>query len=180
MNFEIRTAVESDFEAIEILIAASIRKLGASDYSAEQIEAALKTAFGLDRQLVADRTYFIVETDQKAVACGGWSYRQTLFGNDLEQDRDATRIDPQSGAAKIRAFFVDAEFARMGIGSMILEKCEEEALKAGFTKFELMSTLPGLKLYDKHGFVAGTALQYPLGESLSIEFVPMLKQISKN
>jgi len=178
MNFKIRTAVESDYNSIKSLIAVSARKLGAIYYSPEQIEAALKTAFGLDTQLIRDKTYFMVEADQSPVACGGWSYRQTLFGSDSEQDRNPSRINPQTGAAKIRAFFVDPAFARMGIGSMIMNKCEEEALKAGFSKLELMSTLPGLKLYERHGFVAGTAVQYPLGQGLSIEFVPMLKQIS--
>ena len=180
MNFEIRTAVESDYEAIESLIAASIRKLGEADYSSEQIEAALKTAFGLDTQLITDQTYFVVESERQMVASGGWSFRQTLFGSDAEGGRDPHKINPQTGAAKIRAFFVDPEFARMGIGSMIMHTCEQAAVQAGFGKLELMATLPGIRFYEMHGFVAGEPILYPLDGKLSIKFVPMSKVITGN
>ena len=167
----------ADKSLIESLIAASARKLGLSDYSPGQIEAALKTAFGLDTQLIIDHSYFIVESEKLPVACGGWSFRETLFGSDLEQDRSSKKIDPATGAAKIRAFFVTPEFARMGIGSIIMHHCEQEALRAGFKKLELMATLPGVKLYEKRGFIAGKTLHYPIGESLTIEFVAMHKEI---
>lgn len=178
MNFQIRNALESDYGPIESLIRVSAHKLGASDYSSEQTEAALKGAFGLDTQLISDQTYFVVELDGLTVGCGGWSYRETLFGSDSEQGRDPHRINPKTGAAKIRAFFVDPRYARMGIGSMILYKCEHQALLAGFKKLELMATLPGVKLYEKHGFVATTPINYSLDGQLTIEFVPMHKTIS--
>jgi GNAT superfamily N-acetyltransferase len=178
MEFQLRTALVEDCSLIETLIAASIRTLGAEDYSSEQIEAALNSAFGLDTQLITDQTYFIVESGQLPVACGGWSFRETLFGSDLEQSRNPRRIDPQTGAAKIRAFFVDPGFSRMGIGSMIMQHCEQEALRAGFRRLELMATLLGIKLYEKHGFVAEKPIHYPLGNQLTIEFVPMYKSIS--
>jgi GNAT superfamily N-acetyltransferase len=175
MNILLRTALVSDYRLIERLIEVSIRKLGSSDYSPKQISAALQTAFGLDTQLIKDQTYFVVEAGQVLVGCGGWSYRETLFGNDSELSRNPRSIDPLTGAAKIRAFFVDPEFSRMGIGSMILDKCEQEALSAGFKKLELMATLPGTKLYEKHGYVAGEPIHYPLADELTIEFVPMYK-----
>ena len=178
MIFQIRTALVTDCSSIESLIAVSARKLGADDYSPEQIEAALNSAFGLDTQLITDQTYFIVESDRLSVACGGWSFREKLFGSDLEQSRNPRRIDPHTGAAKIRAFFVDPEFSRMGIGSMIMQHCEQQALRAGFGKLELMATLPGIKLYEKHGFVAGEPIHYSLGGQLTIKFVPMYKKIS--
>jgi len=178
MNLQLRYANTSDYKSIKSLIELSARTLGAEDYSPEQIEGALKAAFGLDKQLITDQTYFVVETERSIVGCGGWSYRQTLFGSDAEQNRNSNRINPESGAAKIRAFFVSPEFSRMGIGSMILHRCEAEAFTAGFRKLELMSTLPGKHLYEKHGFVAGTSIQYPLDNHLSIAFIPMYKKIS--
>jgi len=177
MKFHLRPAITKDCGSIERLIAASARTLGAVDYSLEQIESALGSAFGLDTQLIADQTYFMVESGQLAVACGGWSFRETLFGNDAEQNRNPQRIDPRTGAAKIRAFFVDPNYARMGIGSMIMLHCEQEALRAGFRKLELMATLPGIKLYEQHGFVAGEPVDYQLEQHLSIKFVPMYKKI---
>ena len=178
MKLHLRCANSSDYKPIKSLVKLSARTLGAEDYYPAQIEGALKAAFGLDKQLITDQTYFVVETEQSIVGCGGWSYRQTLFGSDAEQNRDSNRINPESGAAKIRAFFVSPAFSRMGIGSMILHKCEAEALTAGFRKLELMATLPGKHLYEQHGFVSGIPIQYPLDSELTIEFIPMYKEIS--
>jgi GNAT superfamily N-acetyltransferase len=178
MNFQLRNAVTADYCSIESLIDLSARKLGREDYSPDQIESALKTAFGLDTQLITDQTYFLVESGQLLVGCGGWSYRETLFGSDAEASRSSHQINPETGAARIRAFFVNPEFSRMGIGSLILHKCETEAIRAGFTRLELMATLPGKKLYEKHGYVAGNSIHYPLGGQLTIEFVPMRKELS--
>jgi len=175
MKFDLRTATESDIRAIESLITDSARRLGARCYSSEQIEEALKAAWGVDTQLIVDQTYFVVESDGLIVGCGGWSYRETLFGNDTEHNRRSNLINPQTGRAKIRAYFVSPDYARRGIGTMIYMKCEEEARRHGFEKFELMATLPGVTFYEFHGFIAGEPISYKLKKKLSIEFVPMKK-----
>jgi len=64
------------------------------------------------------------------VGCGGWSKRKTLFGGDQWSAREDDLLDPLNDAAKIRAFFVHPEWARRGIGTMILDACEAAA-KAG-------------------------------------------------
>ena len=179
MNFLLRTAQVSDYSSIERLVEVSVRKLAAADYSPEQIAGALKTAFGLDTQLIKDQTYFVVESGHSLIGCGGWSYRETLFGSDFEQSRSCRLIDPLTGAAKIRAFFVDPDFSRMGVATMILQKCEQQAQAAGFGKLELMATLPGIRLYEKRGYVAGEPIYYPLGGQLTIKFVPMVKNSSQ-
>ncbi|MGZ4732407.1 MAG: GNAT family N-acetyltransferase [Terriglobales bacterium] len=97
-----------------------------------QIENALATVYGVDTQLIADRTYFVAqaEADDAApliVGCGGWSKRKTLYGGDQWTGREATLLDPQHDAAKIRAFFIHPSWARRGIGSLILEACENAA-----------------------------------------------------
>jgi GNAT superfamily N-acetyltransferase len=178
-SLNLRTATLVDCAAIEALIARSIRHLGAGDYSSEQIEAALKGAFGLDTQLIKDGTYFVVEIDGRMVGCGGWSRRRTLFGNDAYAARDAAELDPKSDAAKVRAFFVDPDFARQGIGRTILEHCEAAAVRAGFACCELMATLPGVRLYTKCGYSANGSIQHRLTPALTIEFVPMRKEIKK-
>jgi GNAT superfamily N-acetyltransferase len=178
MQYRLRAATHADRPALKALIERSARQLGAADYRAEQIEGALQGAFGVDTQLIDDGTYFVAELAGSIVGCGGWSHRRTLFGGDRHAQRDAEELDPHTDAAKIRAFFVDPDHARRGIGRALLERCESEALAHGFRQFELMGTLPGVRLYQALGYVAGTPVHYPVAEGVSIEFVPMRKQRS--
>ena len=178
MSWHLRQATAADSAEIQELIARSIRALGAGDYSPEQIEGALQGAFGLDSQLVADGTYFVVESAGRLIGCGGWSYRRTLFGGDTRGGRDAGTLDPSSDAAKIRAFFVDPDAARQGVGSALLEHCEAEARRHGFRRAEMMATLPGVRLYQARGYVPGERVHYPVGPGVSIEFLPMSKSLA--
>ncbi len=178
MNYRLRVATLEDEGTLRQLIARSIRELGASDYSPPQIEAALRGAFGVDTNLIRDGTYFVVLAESgEIVACGGWSWRRTLFGSDTRAERDDGWLDPRTEAAKIRAFFVDPAHARRGLGRRILERSEAEARRAGFCVFELMATLPGVRLYEKCGYVAREPISYALPDGLSIRFVPMSKRL---
>lgn len=171
----IRNATLADKPVLEALIARSARELSKGDYTSEQVEGALRGAFGVDTQLIADGAYFVVESDGRIVGCGGWSKRRTLFGSDARKERDATELDPRRDAAKIRAFFVDPDYARRGIGRAILEHCESAARAHGFSKFELMATLPGVRLYRECGYVGERKIEYPVGDGVMIAFVPMTK-----
>jgi GNAT superfamily N-acetyltransferase len=173
-KYQLRVARLQDEPALRELIARSIRALGAGDYSPEQIEAALNGAFGVDTQLIRDGTYFVAVTAPgEIVACGGWSRRRTLFGSDARAERDEAWLNPRTDAAKVRAFFVDPAHARRGLGRKILERSEAEAARAGFLRLELMATLPGVRLYEKCGYLAGASIVHPLPGGLSIVFVPM-------
>ena len=170
-----RPATLDDLPALESLIAASARGLSKQEYSSEQIEAALGTAWGVDTQLVRDRTYLIGEVAGAAVACGGWSYRNTLFGADALAGREPAELDPAKDAARIRAFFVHPDWARRGIGTQLLDACESAARARGFRATELMATLPGEKLYRVRGYVAIEPVRHPLPNGLGIDFVRMRK-----
>jgi len=175
MPYTLRPATHADHGALQLLIARSARELSAADYRPEQIEGALRGAFGVDTQLIDDGTYFVAESGGHLVGCGGWSLRRTLFGGDSHSERNAGELDPRTDAAKIRAFFVDPDHARQGIGRALLERCEAEARARGFTRFELMGTLPGVRLYRALGYVAGEPLRYAVAPDVTIEFVPMQK-----
>ncbi|MCC2655058.1 MAG: family N-acetyltransferase [Panacagrimonas sp.] len=176
MALGIREATLDDRPALEALIARSIRTLGAGDYTGPQIEAALRGAFGVDTQLIRDRSYFVAHDARgRMVGCGGWSRRRTLFGSDAREGRDAAELDPAVDAAKIRAFFVDPDAARQGVGTLLLEHCEARARAHGFRRFELMGTLPGVRLYAARGYRPGVPIQHRLTPDLTIEFVPMEK-----
>ena len=141
MDYQIRKATIADRKQIQELIGNSARHLS-SEYSDEQIEAALKQVFGVDTSLIDDGTYFVAERAHELIGCGGWSRRRTLFGGDQFSERDSSELDPESEPARIRAFFIHPNFARQGIARAILTRCENEAQDHGFHSLELMSTLP--------------------------------------
>ncbi len=175
-GFRIRPATAADIPRLHALIAHSVRTLQAPDYSPAQIEGALGTVFGVDSQLIADGTYFVVETAAGQLAgCGGWSKRKTLFGSDQKAGREDSLLDPTADNAKIRAFFVHPDFARQGLGSLILTTCEGAAQAAGFQGFELGATLTGEYLYKARGYRAVERIEVPLGNGASLPIVRMTK-----
>jgi GNAT superfamily N-acetyltransferase len=175
VTIQLRKATLADIPRLDALIARSARELSREEYRPAQVEGALRGAFGVDTQLISDQTYFVAEEDGGLVACGGWSFRSTLFGGDSHNQRNASALDPCTQAAKIRAFFVDPSRTRRGIGSLLLQRCEKEARRYGFTQVELMATLPGVKLYGARGYAAFGRVNYDVGEGETIEFVPMRK-----
>jgi GNAT superfamily N-acetyltransferase len=177
MTHRLRQAILADQAELEALIARSARTLGARDYTSRQIEGALRGAFGVDTQLIADGTYFVAESSGRIVGCGGWSRRRTLFGSNAGVGRDDSELDPRTEPARIRAFFVDPGCARQGIGRALLERCEAEARAHGFSRLELMATFGGMRLYEALGYRSQRPVQYELAPGLTIEFVPMGKSI---
>lgn len=152
-DLALRPATLDDVPALRELIEQSVRGLQGSDYTPAQVEGALGTVYGTDRAMIADGTYFVIEHEGAIAACGGWSQRRTAFGSDHSPVKDDRLLDPQVDAAKIRAFFVRPAYARQGLGTRILNACEDAARKAGFTCFELTATLTGVPLYARHGYV---------------------------
>jgi len=197
MNIRIRPATTADIPLLRELIHASVRGLQAGDYTQAQIEAALKTVYGVDSQLIADGTYFVAEiadADQtfsaattgetpvrdcplQIVGCGGWSKRTTLFGGDHWSGRHDALLDPSRDAAKIRAFFVHPHWARRGIGSIILQACEMAAKSAGFARLEMGATLSGVPFYKVKGYEVLENLDVPLGDGESMIVVRMAKSL---
>src|SRR3981189_3365428 len=148
-KFHLRAATMEDVAEIRRLIEDSVRGLQAGDYSAAQIDGALATVFTVDSRLIADGTYFGAFAEGGELAgCGGWSFRKTLYGGDHQIEKIVSeRLDPGVDAAKIRAIFVDPKYARMGLGSLLLQAAESAAVEQGFKRFEMGSTLTGLTLY---------------------------------
>ena len=177
MSITLRCAARADIPRLAGLIERSAHGLSTADYTRAQVTGALRGAFGVDTQLVDDGTYFVAEEGNVLAGCGGWSFRATLFGGDTRTDRDASLLDPRTHAAKIRAFFVEPTHARRGVGSLLLERCESEARERGFSRVELMATLPGVRLYAARGYVGTQHVSYDLGNGEHIDFVPMSKAL---
>jgi GNAT superfamily N-acetyltransferase len=178
-RFCLRVATGEDVAAIRGLIDASVRGLQAGDYSAAQIEGALATVFTVDSRLIADGTYFVALTESGELSgCGGWSFRKTLYGGDHQIETIIPeRLDPTVDAAKVRAIFVHPKFARMGLGSLLLEAAESAAVAEGFKRFEMGSTLTGMTLYTLKGYREMSRVMVPVGGGETIEVVRMVKSL---
>jgi GNAT superfamily N-acetyltransferase len=181
LNMRLRKAVVADVARLQEVIEASVRGLQAADYSPAQIEGALKSVYGVDSQLIADGTYFVAEIAEPntgqmhIVGCGGWSKRKTLYGGDQYAQREDSLLDPSRDAAKIRAFFVHPNWARQGIGTMILEACENDATEAGFSCFEMGATLSGVPFYRARGYAEVEDQSAPLNNGEELPIVRMVK-----
>jgi GNAT superfamily N-acetyltransferase len=183
MSIQLRKATRQDVPRLEEVIEASVRGLQPDYYSPGQIEGGLKSVYGVDSQLIADGTYFVVECFESSgsveiAACGGWSKHQTLYGGDQFRGREDSLLDPACDAAKIRAFFVHPRWARQGIGGMILEACENAARAAGFTRLEMGATLSGVEFYRAKGYRAIENQEVALGNGESLQIVRMAKEFA--
>jgi len=177
-QFLLRQATAMDIPALRSLIELSVRGLQKDDYSPAQIDGALGHALGLDTQLIEDRTYFVAEAVEQGgliVGCGGWSNRKTLYGSDHGPNRENAFLDPKTDAAKIRAIFVHPQWARKGLGTLILKHCEEAAQRAGFGTLEMGSSLTGVPLYALKGYVPRESVAIPLPNGETLPIVHMVK-----
>jgi GNAT superfamily N-acetyltransferase len=187
----LRLALAEDVPVLRELIEASVRGLQTDDYTPAQIEGALDTVFGVDSQLIADGTYIVAEaplgrkesaggsdapSERVIVGCGGWSKRKTLYGSDHWTGREDSLLDPRRDAAKIRAFFVHPLWARQGVGSMILDACEQAARAAGFSRYEMGATLTGAKLFGVKGYAPLKRISIPLRNGETLRVIHMEKR----
>ena len=180
--FRIRLATAADVPALRSLIEQSVHHLQKNDYTPQQMEGALGHALGLDTQLVEDGTYFIAEpVDGPAsiAGSGGWSRRKTLFGSDHGPNRENAFLDPTTDAAKIRAIFVHPDWARRGLGSLILKHCENAAQAAGFRHLEMGSTLTGVPLYTLKGYQQREHVDIPLPNGEVLPIIRMAKTLTQ-
>jgi GNAT superfamily N-acetyltransferase len=183
MSIHLRKATPADVPRLRQVIEASVRGLQPDYYSPEQIEGGLQSIYGVDSQLIADGTYFVVEClhaqgNVEIAACGGWSKHKTLYGGDQFRGREDSLLDPACDAAKIRAFFVHPKWARQGIGGMILQACENAARESGFTRLEMGATLSGVEFYRAKGYAAIENQEVPLGNGESLQIVRMAKEFA--
>jgi GNAT superfamily N-acetyltransferase len=177
MNWSLRLACDDDIPALEALIERSVRELQAADYSTAQMDGALGSVFGVDRQLIRDQTYFVVEENGALIASGGWSQRASLFGSSAARTAEDALLDPLRDAARLRAFFVHPDHARRGLGRAILDACENAIRGAQFRAIELVATLPGVPFYQAFDYQTGERYEVPLANGLNLPVVRMSKNL---
>ncbi len=143
------------------------------------MQAALGPVFGVDRQLISDGTYFVVEAQNEIVGCGGWSKRSSLFGGDGARIAPDPELNPARDAARIRAFFVHPDSARRGIARSILAAAERAIREAGFFKVDIVATLSGEPLYAAFGYHVVERYEIPLRDGLKLPAVRMAKTFGR-
>lgn len=181
-SFVLRLATKEDIGAIQELIPRAARELSQGFYSQQQIESAIRFIFGPDTALIDDGTYYVAcESNglvaERIIGCGGWSRRRTLYGGDQMKRADDSVLDPAKDAARIRAFFVEPAWARRGVGTALLEESIRAAEKAGFSRLELVATLPGETLYAAKGFEVTERSTTILPDGVSVPLVSMGRSI---
>jgi GNAT superfamily N-acetyltransferase len=176
-QWSLRRATHEDVPHLMPLIERSVLTLQAADYSSSQLNAALGSVYGVDMALIEDGTYYVVVSGEgNIIGCGGWSQRATLFGvHQLVRDDSALR--PGIDAARIRAFFIDPDWARQGIARAILGACEAAALAKGFTSLSLAATLTGIAFYRRQGFLDMRLFDTPLPNGEGMTLMAMEKSL---
>jgi GNAT superfamily N-acetyltransferase len=174
--FVLRLAEPADIDRLRPLMHAAIGELLRPFLSPEMVEAS-REIMGLDSQLIADGTYFVVQSDAEIVGCGGWSRRATLFGGDHSAGRDAALLDPAREPARVRAMYTQPGWARRGIGRLVLTACEGAAAAEGFSACELAATLGGVPLYRACGYEPVEAFEAATTAGLAIPLVRMRKAL---
>jgi len=177
-GFTHRLAVAADIPALTALMQAAIRQLLPEFLNEAEVEASF-AVMGLDSQLIADGTYFVIESDDVIVGCGGWSRRATLFGGNHSAGRDARLLDPKREAARVRAMYTAPSHVRRGIGRLILALCEEAARTEGFARVELGATMGGKPLYEAAGYHPLELMQVATPSGVAVPILRMEKLLAQ-
>ena len=174
----LRVATPDDETAVDTLMKESAAALFPLFYDERQSASAVRYVAQVDPMLLADGTYFVLESGgDELVACGGWSRRDRLYTGSGDSEDDARLLDPSSEPARVRAMFVRADWTRRGLGRRILEECETAAQREGFRQLALVATLPGLPLYLAYGFRSLEETDVTMPDGVTIPCVSMDKPI---
>jgi GNAT superfamily N-acetyltransferase len=173
----LRLANFEDIPDLAQLMKRSVLGLAPGHYSPEQTEWAATYLTVPDPMLIGDSTFAIIEIQGVPAACGGWSRRRKLFTGSSDQEAKQDWLDPATESAKIRAFFVDPNFARRGLARQLFDWSVQQARAHGFSGLELMATLPGVPLYLALGFEAGEAVEIDLPNGRSLPCLRMSKAL---
>lgn len=151
----LRRAVQADCEAIATLHAASIRALGTTHYSPEQIGS-------WSAHITPQRYLRAVETGDFVVA--------------LEGDRMAGFGEMHDG--EIGMIFVDPARARKGVGSMLLRELEQIATTRAVERLTLCASLNAVPFYAARGFVPAGSVTWHSPGGLELPCLHMEKRLN--
>jgi GNAT superfamily N-acetyltransferase len=173
----LRVATLEDAARIEALMKESAAAIFPRWYAEREAASAVEHVAVVDRLLLEDGTYFVLEAGGEVVACGGWSRRDRLYTGSGDGADDARLLDPATEPARVRAMFVRDDWTRRGLGRRIIDACEEAARREGFSRMALSATLPGVPLYQACGFEPLEEVDTVLVDGARLTCVSMEKPI---
>jgi GNAT superfamily N-acetyltransferase len=169
----LRRARLVDVASLDALIARSWRVLGRQHYTPQQVESAVRYIARADMQLIRDDTLYVITVGRQIVACGGWSKREAMYTSGRASDL----LDPALHPARARSFFVDPQWTRRGLATMLMNEATLAARAAGFRQIELLATRMGEFLYNKLGYRALGQVDVELPDGVKLETMRMIRDL---
>jgi N-acetylglutamate synthase-like GNAT family acetyltransferase len=163
--YSIRLATPNDFAGVDALLRASYPTLMAAAYEPAILEPALELMARANPALLAAATYYVAESGELIVGCGGWTREYP------------GRTDVQPELAHVRHFGTHPQWTRRGIGRAIYGLCEAAARSAGVRAFECHASLNGEPFYAALGFLTIDRIEAQLGPTLRLPTVLMRRLI---
>jgi GNAT superfamily N-acetyltransferase len=158
----LRLARLEDLPAIVALQADAWRRLGRSVYTQAQIEAFIGQGT-MHPGLIDSGRYYVVEHQAIVLGCAGWCL------GDVE-DRGVP-------TALVRAVYVHPDWARCGLGSLLMKHVHTMAEHAGCQCLRLTATLMGVPLYRKIGYAETAQDQWKLPGGISLPVRHMARPV---
>lgn len=148
---ELRRARMADRPALEELKELSISSLLDPMMTPMQ-RREIRQITPFDPTLIEDGTYYVATVNGRIAASGGWSRRMALFNSRDNPESEISLLVPGRDAAGIRAMYTHPDFARKGLGSLVLSTALSAARLAGFRRAQLLATVAGERLYRAAGW----------------------------
>ncbi|AJE46233.1 GNAT family N-acetyltransferase [Celeribacter indicus] len=164
--FVIRAAMPADTAEIDALFRASYGTLLKQDYDAAILAQALPSLLVTSPRLLASGSFFVAEAGGgELLAAGGWT-QATPFGG----------VGPRE-IGHMRRVAVRPDYARCGIGSVVLEHILDHARLTGVTRLCALSTLTARAFYECHGFAASGEVELTLRPGVRLPAVQMARDL---
>lgn len=160
----IRVARPEDFEALSSLLLASYSTLLAGHYDHDLLETALPFMTRANPALLASGTYYVAESGNDVIGCGGWSAGRPGSGETSE------------GEAYIRHIASHPEWLGRGVGRSLLSRCVREARPLVHT-LHCFSTRNAEPFYRACGFATIGPMDVPMGPTLKFPAVRMKREL---
>ena len=159
----LRTARQTDADAVTAVLASAYPALMAPDYDPAVMAIALPSMTTANPTLLASGTYYVQESPAgQIVACGGWTHNEPGT-NKLE-----------AGVAHIRHFATHVDWIRQGLAKAIFERCRQDGLAAGVHTFKCFSSLGAEPFYASLGFQTVQRVEVTIGGHMKLPSITMV------